>query len=452
MERKNPLQAGIVILGCDKNTADAEHFAGRLKSACGDRIQVVQAAAPEESAVDLDVIVIFSCAFILDAKTESVEMILSWIDARKTASTDPQIFVVGCLSQRYKKELEAELPEVTGFYGIDELDGLLLRLRRLCDAEGQDRDKSVKRKRLSQVPYAFLKIADGCDRACSYCVIPEIKGRFYSVPREALLGDARALIDSGVREINVVAQDTTAYGHDLYRDYGFAQLLRDLCALPGDFWLRCLYCYPDAITPELIEVIADEKKIVPYLDVPLQHSAPSVLRAMGRSWNGVDIRALLRQLRTTIPGLVLRTTMLVGFPGETEADHQHMLQFMEEQRFEWLGAFPFSAEEGSPAAAMSAQLPAEVIQERWEAVMGLQALITGEFMAGRAGGEELVLIDAPDEDTHLWRCRSAFEAPEVDGTLYLAPAPGLAPGQWHKVRVVQAEVYDLYCRLKEDDD
>ncbi|NLV46248.1 MAG: 30S ribosomal protein S12 methylthiotransferase RimO [Candidatus Hydrogenedentes bacterium] len=443
----NKARIGIVVLGCDKNTADAEHFAGRLEERLSKRVTVLAAGTPDDSPPDLDAVIIFTCAFIHDAKTESVEMILAWTTFRTEWGVPGRVYVAGCLSERYRKELEAEIPEVDAFVGIHELDALLARIGGMVSEEAVACDEFTPRKRLTDMPYGFLKIADGCDRKCTFCVIPDIKGPFASLPKETLLADAAALVASGVREINLVAQDTTAYGKDLYAHYGLAELLGDLCALPGDFWIRCLYCYPNGITDALIAQMVAQSKIAPYLDIPLQHVSPPVLKAMGRPEKARDVAALLGRLRREIPGMVLRTTMLVGFPGETEEDHQAMLKFIEEQHFEWLGAFTYSAEEGSPAARMKGHVPGPVARRRREAVMALQAEITEAFNQRREGHEDRVLIEEFDREMGLWKGRSRAEAPEVDGAVYVEADPSLASGIFVRVRMTRADGYDIHARV-----
>lgn len=441
---RNKPNIGIVVLGCDKNTADAEHFAGGLEKRLPKGGTVLACANPDDVPPDLDVVIIFTCAFIHDAKVESIEMILAWTALKAERGTPGRVYVAGCLAERYRKELEAEIPEVDGFFGVHELDLLFERLGEIyIEPNAGSSDGLVARKRLVPASYAFLKIADGCDRACTFCVIPRIKGAFNSVPREMLLADASALVASGVREINLVAQDTTAYGKDLYRDYGLAELLEDLCAIPGDFWIRCLYCYPNGITDALIRQMIAQPKIAPYLDIPLQHISPPVLKAMGRPEKARDVAALLRRLREEIPGLVLRTTMLTGFPGEGEGDHQAMLQFITEHAFEWLGAFTFSPEEGSPAARMKGRVAPSLARRRREAVMELQAGITERFNKNREGSEALVLVEEFDPEMGLWKGRSRAEAPDVDGMVLVKSDVPLQPGQFVRVKLTEAVLYDI---------
>lgn len=441
---------GILVLGCDKNMADAEHFAGVLKRRLPGNTEIRSIEAPDDNAAGLNAIVIFTCAFIHDAKEESIEAILAWTAFRRDQGAPRAIYVAGCLSQRYKKELEAEMPEVDGFFGIHELDTLA---DRLCSHSSRRLPVSTcrfpVRKRLSKNPYAFLKIADGCDRKCTFCIIPAIKGRIsVSIPKDNVLADAAALITSGVRELNLVAQDITGYGKDCYSTYRLADLLADLCALPGDFWIRCLYCYPVGITNALLEQLACQPKIVPYLDLPLQHVSPAVLKAMGRPEKTTYVANLLDKLRSKVPGIVLRTTMMVGFPGETEADHHAMLDFIHAQSFPWLGAFLYSPEEDTPAASLKNRVPKRIAQQRFDTVMQAQAEITGRFNQLRVGTTERVLIEGYDADMELWKGRSRAEAPEVDGMILIEHDGELVPGQFVQVEVTRAEVYDVYGRIE----
>ena len=356
--------------------------------------------------------------------------------------------MAGCLPQRYATELKEEIPEVDGFFGVHEVEAIIKTL-----SEGSTPHKintdSLTRMQLNRKPYAFLKIADGCNHTCTFCIIPAIKGAYYSTPREILLAEAQELIASGIREINLVAQDTTAYGRDLYPDYRLPDLLRDLCAIPGDFWIRCLYCYPGGISDALIEQLATQSKIVPYLDIPLQHVSPPILKAMLRPAPDQDIAALITRLRNAIPGLAVRTTMMVGFPGETDEDHQIMLDTVQKIGFQWLGAFQFCPEEGTVAATMLHAVPEKIVQERYETLMELQAEITADFNTRREGNHVRVLVEVYDEDLNAWTARSAAEAPEVDGAILIYPHPDIQQGEFIEVVLLEASLYDITARVKQ---
>lgn len=440
------INIGIVILGCDKNTVDAEHLAGALMNRLPDNARLLALSGIEGDMPVLDAVVIYTCGFIHDASEESVETILAWGRRRQESANPRRLYVAGCLAQRYAAEMRNELPEVDAFFGVNETDALVRRLQRDTAGKNVSAPEACgmpSRKRLDEKPYAFLKIADGCNHACTFCVIPGIKGRYQSVPRETLLQETQALLDSGVRELNLIAQDTTAYGRDCYDAYRLPDLLQDLCALPGDFWVRCLYCYPGGIDDALVEQIAAQPKIVPYLDIPLQHTSPRVLKAMKRPEADKDIPALITRLRDAIPELVLRTTMMVGFPGETVRDHRHMIEMMEQLAFEWLGAFIFSPENGTPAADMPGQVRRETAARRYDAVMFAQSEITHRFNAGRRGTCVRALIEEYNHDMQCWTGRSAAEAPGVDGCLIIQPDTRLSPGQFAAVKLGQPLLYDM---------
>lgn len=437
---------GIIVLGCDKNTADAERMAGMLSARLPESANIQGITEDTGDVSSLDAVVIYTCAFIHDAKEESIETILEWCRRKADSGSPRRVYVVGCLSERYAAELREEIPEVDGFFGVHEIKDIL---NAICGDTVIRKNKAdlPTRKQLDSKPYAFLKIADGCNHACTFCIIPAIKGEYLSRSREILLAEAQELITSGIREINLVAQDTTAYGRDLYPDYRLPDLLRDLCAIPGDFWIRCLYCYPSGINDALIEQLATQPKIVPYLDIPLQHVSPPILKAMLRPAPEQDIPALITHLRHAIPGLAVRTTMMVGFPGETEEDHKIMLDTIQEIGFQWLGAFTFCPEEGTVAATMTNGVPEEIAQERYEALMELQAEITAGFNASREGQRVRVLVEAYDDDLNAWTARSAAEAPEVDGAVLIHPHPAIRPGEFIEVELLEASLYDITAKV-----
>ena len=394
-----------------------------------------------------DAVVIFTCGFIQDAKEESVEMILDWCQRKVTTGNPRRVYVVGCLSQRYADELCKEIPEADGFFGVNDLETVVTTL---CGntLQQSNQDTGAMLLHFDSKPYAFLKLSDGCNHHCTFCIIPAIKGAYHSRPHDILLEEARQLIATGVREINLVAQDITGYGYDLYSDYRLPELLRDLCMLPGDFWIRCLYCYPAGITDDLIEQMATQSKIVPYLDIPLQHASPSILKAMKRPAPDQDVKALINKLREAIPELTLRTTMIVGFPGETEADHEAMLDLVKEIGFEWLGAFQYCPEEGTAAATMGNQVPETVVKERYETLMELQAEITAAFNVQREGNHTRVLVENYDEDLNAWTAHSAAEAPEVDGAVLIYPHAAIQPGAFIEVELLEASLYDITAQVR----
>lgn len=439
------MRVGVVTLGCDKNTVDNEYLAGLLaKAGC----TLVTGALEDER---LDAVVVTTCGFIGAAKEQSVEAIVDMVD-RKTETGNPaRVYVAGCLAQRYADELLAELPEIDGLVGVGQFHKLAELI--LADAPPARRDhreaqpnaaiyQFMERRRLDGKPHAFLKLSDGCNHACTFCSIPLMKGKLRSVAPDILLAEARALIAQGVREINLAAQDLADYGRDQGKEYRLPELLRDLAAIEGDFWIRCFYLYPGGLTEKLLDTLAATPKIVPYVDMPLQHLDPGVLRRMKRPYRDVNTFALVEKMRAAVPGLVLRTTMIVGFPGETEAEHAAMLDGMQALRFERLGAFQYSQEDDTPAGKLADQVPDEIKAERWRAVMECQESIAGAFSRGRVGQTTRVLIEDIDPESGLWLGRSPAEAPEIDGQIYLRGEAQLAPGTFADARITAAGIHD----------
>ena len=432
----------VVTMGCSKNRVDSEHLLMQL-SAAGYEV------SPEEEELetaDVDILVINTCGFILDAKEESVQAILEAVDAKKRGIIR-ELYVMGCLSQRYRDELPAEIPEVDGFFGAFSFDPLLERL-------SVTPDPNLRNRRYLTTPghYAYLKISEGCDRQCSYCAIPGIRGRHVSVPEEALLDEAKALADNGVKELIVIAQDTTFYGLDLYGGRRLGRLLTRLTDIDGIEWIRLLYAYPAAFPQDVLEIMASSPKICKYLDIPLQHSADKVLKAMRRSIDAKGTRTFVENLRKTVPGIALRTTMMVGHPGEGPEEFEDLLSFVQEYRFERLGAFAYSEEEGTWGAQnLKDSVPEAVKQERLDELMELQAGISLDFNESRIGSVETVLVDSCQPDTGVFTGRTSKESPEVDGEVsvsYSGKAP--EPGDFVKVRITGADEYDLIGETMED--
>lgn len=448
------VKLGIVTLGCDKNSVDTEYLAGNL-SARG--VSVV--AAPRVPArADLDGVLINTCGFIDAAKAESIQTILAWAGhkaERGEAGERFRLFVGGCLTQRYRESLVAELPEVDGFIGVGEFDRVADLLAVPEGAAGPvnliKELPSVEvrpgQERLAIGPaqaHAFLKIGDGCNHNCTFCAIPGFKGRLRSVPKEILLAEARLLLGRGVRELILVAQDTSDYGKDLYgRDYGIADLIGELGALPGDFWIRLHYFYPGGLTEKFIEAFAGCGKMARYLDMPLQHLHPEMLGRMKRPHNEVNSRERLERLRRAVPGLAVRTTFIVGFPGETDEHFEHLLGGLDEFRFRRVGAFQFSEEEGTPSAAMKPRVAARTRRERYGRLMERQAGISAELNRGLVGSELKVLVESRLDDGR-WAGRSEADAPEVDGLVFVSGGEGLRAGDFATVRVTGADVHDLH--------
>lgn len=446
------MRIGIVTLGCDKNTVDNEYLAGLLDR---DGCEIYDAGLVPDENTELDAVVITTCGFIGPAKKQSVDTILEYTDRKKESGNPKRVFVAGCLSQRYGDELLAEIPEIDGLVGVGQFEQIAKWIKEnrnfelpQCSVKATpsvEIARNLKRKRLETKPYAFLKVADGCNYKCTFCSIPSFKGLLHSVAPEILLEEARDLIAQGVKELNLVAQDLTQYGRDLGKDYRLPELLRDICAIEGDFWVRCHYCYPGGISEEFLEVMTSEPKMVPYLDMPLQHLDTDILKSMKRPFREVNTFDLVKKLRERIPNLTLRTTMLVGFPGETAQAYTRLLEGLAELRIDWMGAFPFSVEENTPSATMPKQVNAKTAQKRWDDVMQLQANITAERNERRIGQETRVLVEAFDVERQRWAGRSPGEAPEVDGAVYVASKRTLKIGEFVQVRITEAEVFDVYA-------
>ncbi len=425
----------VITLGCSKNTVDSEHLMARL-AAAGYEVLF------DSDRTDAKVVVINTCGFIGDAKQESIDMILR-AAAAKQAGKIERLFVVGCLSERYADELRAEIPEVDEYFGARTWDGIVRAL-------GASEDPALATERRLTTPkhYAYLKISEGCNWKCGYCAIPLIRGGHVSVPMEELEEEARKLAAQGVRELMVIAQDTTYYGIDLYGRRMLAELLRRLCRIDGIAWIRLHYAYPAAFPDEVIEVMAAEPKICKYLDIPFQHISDAQLAAMHRRHTKAEAMELIRRLRTAIPDLALRTTLLVGYPGETEADFEELLEFVREVRFERLGVFAYSEEEGTYSAEqLRDDVPEAVKQERVERIMALQNEISLENNRRRVGRTERVIIDSRQGDFYVGRTQ--YDSPEVDQEI-LIPVGGrrLLRGHFYEAEVTSATDYDLYGEVR----
>ena len=451
------MRIGIVSLGCDKNLVDTEYLAGVLESRGHEVVG--------QGIVDnVDVLVLCTCGFIESAREESMAALLAYADAKKRLGNPRRLVMAGCLAQRWAQEMQAELPDVDAFAGVGRPETLANLIEEIGKNDSPRPERAataaaaipppsmriahpLPRKRLDAAPFGYLKIADGCDHACSFCAIPAMKGPYSSVPREILLDETRALIASGVRELNLIAQDVSPYGRDLYKDYALADLLRDLCRLEGDFRVRVLYFYPSGLTASFLEVFASEPRICRYLDIPLQHFDPEALRAMRRPQSEAAVADRIGELRRAVPDVVLRTTLIVGFPGESPKAFQNLLRGVQRMRFEWLGAFAFSPEEDTPAAAMPNQVDPRAAKRRLDRLMQIQAEITAEIQTQQIGRVLRVLVESVSEDGRQARGRSYREAPEVDGEIIVRldgdadHAPRV--GEFVEVRITDADMYDL---------
>lgn len=444
------MKVGFVSLGCSKNQMDTEVMLHELLAA-GYEI------TPDET--EADAVVINTCAFIESAKKEAIDNILdiAWLKKHKNLKA---IVVTGCLAERYREEVLTELPEVDALLGVGSIHHIVEAVgEALAHAKDKKRPKYVSFEdkncvalggdRVLTTPefYSYLKIAEGCDNRCTYCAIPSIRGRFRSRPMEDLVAEARDLAALGVRELNIIAQDITRYGQDLYGDYRLPELLTRLTDETDIPWFRLLYCYPDKITPELLRVLRENKRVLPYIDLPLQHISDPVLRAMNRHGDSATIRATVQKLREAVPNLTLRTTFIVGFPGETEADFEALCRFVEETKFERMGVFTYSAEEGTPAAALPRQIDEQTKQDRADILMKLQMGITAAQNEQKIGSTVRVLVEDYDPVSEAHFGRSAADAPEIDGKIYFQSEQRVAPGSFVDVKVRRVVDYDLYGHL-----
>ena len=438
----------MISLGCDKNLVDSEKMLGLLAEG---GYTIV------EEEAEADAIVINTCCFIHDAKEESIETILemaSWKEKGRLKA----LVITGCLAQRYKDEIAKELPEVDAVIGISGyteivpvLDALLKEAQTeeehplVCCPSIDLLTPSLSDKRMVTTGSytAYLKIAEGCNKRCTYCVIPYIRGRYRSFPMEDLLDEAGRLVEGGAKELILIAQETTVYGMDLYGKKMLPELLRRLCGLEGLDWIRILYCYPEEITDELIQVMKEEEKICHYLDIPIQHSEDSILKRMGRKTDRAELTELIGKLRREIPDIILRTTLITGFPGETEAEFERMKDFVEQMRFDRLGVFTYSSEEGTKAADMEGQIDEECKEARRDAVMELQQQISAEKAASMVGKEMSVLIEGYLYEEDIYVGRTYMDAPKVDGNVFVRSEEEMISGDIVPVRITGASEYDL---------
>lgn len=431
----------FVSLGCDKNLVDTEVMLGLLAE------KGYQMVDSEELA---DVIVINTCCFINDAKEESIQTILEMAEYKKTGAIKALI-VTGCLAQRYRQEILDEIEEVDAVLGttaydkiVEAIDEALLG-HSTVQVEDVDALPLVESKRLVTTGghFAYLKIAEGCDKHCTYCIIPKIRGNFRSVPMERLIREAEQLAKQGVKELILVAQETTLYGKDLYGEKSLPKLLKELCKIGGIRWIRILYCYPEEITDELIQVMKEEDKICHYLDLPIQHASDVILKRMGRRTSKEQLKDIMKKLRREIPDIAIRTTLITGFPGETPEQHEELMEFVDEMEFDRLGVFTYSPEEGTPAAEFAEQIEENVKEDRQAELMELQQEIAFELAEDMIGREVLVMIEGKVADENAYVGRTYKDAPNVDGLIFVESEEELMSGDFAKVRVTGALEYDL---------
>lgn len=435
----------FISLGCDKNLVDTEVMLGMLAS------RGYEMTNDEQEA---DIIVINTCCFIHDAKEESIQNILEMAEYKKNGSAKALI-VTGCMAERYRQEILDEIPEVDEVLGttaydriLDAVDAALAGQHEVMTAD-LDALPLPETKRLVTTGghFAYLKIAEGCDKHCTYCIIPKIRGNFRSVPMERLLKEAQDLAEQGVKELILVAQETTLYGKDLYGEKSLPKLLRELCKISRIRWIRILYCYPEEITDELIQVMKEEPKICHYLDLPIQHANDTILKRMGRRTSKQELIDIVQKLRKEIPDICLRTTLITGFPGETQEQHEEVMEFIDTLEFDRLGAFTYSPEEDTPAATFEDQIDEEVKEDRQADIMELQQEIAFDKAEDMIGREVLVMIEGKVADENAYVGRTYRDAPNVDGLIFINTDVELISGDFAKVKVTGALDYDLIGEL-----
>ena len=437
----------FVSLGCDKNLVDSEEMLGALRE------RGYQFTDDENEA---DAAIVNTCCFIMDAQKESIEQILTLAE-RRTEGTLKALIVTGCMAQRYKEEVLREIPEVDAVIGTTSegriaeiLDEILQKGGPagsggylLVDSEDKRTGTTAERVVTTGGYYSYLKIAEGCDKRCTYCVIPSIRGRYRSVPMEQLLDQARLLASKGIRELILVAQETTLYGTDLYGHKALPELLRKLADIPGIEWIRLMYCYPEEITEEIAEAMRDIPQVLHYIDMPIQHASDEILRRMGRHTDRQELTEKIAMLREMMPDICLRTTLITGFPGEKEEDHRALLDFVREMRFDRLGVFTYSKEEGTPAAKMSPQIPARVKKKRQKELMLLQQEIAFEAAQEMEGRVVDALVEGQLVGEHVYLARTYKDAPGIDGALFIETQRELMTGDLVKVKITGSREYDL---------
>ena len=435
----------FISLGCDKNLVDSEVMLGLLAK------EGYQMVDDEQEA---DVIVINTCCFIHDAKEESIQTILEMAQYKEEGRLKALI-VTGCLAQRYQQEILDEIPEVDAVLGTTAYMEIARAIEEALEGKGKVTTEDLNALPLTDPHrivttgghYAYLKIAEGCGKHCTYCIIPKLRGDYRSVPMERLIAEAKDLAEQGVRELILVAQETTLYGKDLYGEKSLYRLLKELCRIDGIRWIRILYCYPEEIDDPLIQVIKEEKKICHYLDLPIQHASDEVLRRMGRRTSKEQLKAVIGKLREEIPDICLRTTLITGFPGETKEQHEELMEFVDEMEFDRLGVFTYSPEEDTPAAEMPDQIPEEIKEERQAELMGLQQDIAFDAAENMIGKEVLVMIEGKVADENAYVGRTYKDAPGVDGLIFINTEEELMSGDFAKVKVTGALEYDLIGEL-----
>ena len=430
-----PKKINVITMGCSKNLVDSEHLMAQLKA---NNIQVMH----ERDHEDYDAVIINTCGFIADAKEESIDMILNAVDAKRAGHLD-KVYVMGCLSERYKNELPSEITEVDGYYGATDAD-----IKKITEGIGVEyRDELVGERELTTPShYAYLKISEGCNRTCAFCAIPKIRGKHKSIEMDILLQEARSIADKGVKELILIAQDLVSYGIDIYKRLALAELLRELVKIEGIEWIRLHYTYPNNFPIDVLELMNSEEKIANYVDIPLQHINDRVLKSMKRNHNSETTRGLVNKMRETVPGVAIRTTLIVGFPGETDEEFQELKEFVRDSKFDRMGVFTYSPEENTSAFDLEDDVPEEVKLERKEELMQLQQGISLEINQNKLGKTYKVIIDRIEDEHYVGR--TEFDSPEVDNEVLIEyDSCDLEIGKFYQVKITQVDSFDLYAKI-----
>ena len=438
----------LVSLGCDKNLVDSEMMIGMLAE---------KGYTFTDDEMQAEIAVVNTCCFINDAKEESINTLLELAELKKEGSLKVLI-AAGCLAQRYHEEIRQEIEEVDAIVGTTAIDKIVDAIEEVLAGkhgkhlEDINREPVYGKKRFVTTGghFAYLKIAEGCDKHCTYCIIPKVRGQYRSIPMEALVKEAEELVQNGVKELILVAQETTLYGKDLYGKKSLPLLLKKLCEISGLYWIRILYCYPEEITDELIEVMKTEPKICHYLDIPIQHGADTVLKRMGRRTNQAELEEMIGKLRREIPDICLRTTLITGFPGETEEDHEVLMEFVDTMEFDRLGVFTYSQEEDTPAALMPAQVPEDVKEARMADLMELQQEIAYEKAEAMVGSVVMAMIEGQVAGENAYVARTYKDAPNVDGYVFVNTSKQLMSGDFVRVKVTGSYEYDLIGEIYDE--
>ena len=438
----------FISLGCDKNLVDSERMLGLLAGRGYDFT---------DDETQADIVVINTCCFINDAKQESIDTILEIAELRKSGALQALV-VTGCLAQRYREEIQKEIPEVDMIIGVAAIDEIAQALDEFFAGKTENHYRNLNAQPWADTRrivttgghYAYLKIAEGCDKHCTYCIIPKVRGSYRSIPMESLIEEAKALAAEGVKELILVAQETTVYGVDLYGKKTLSALLHKLCRIEGLHWIRILYCYPEEIDDELIQTIKEEPKICHYLDLPIQHGCDNILKRMGRRTNRQELTEIIEKLRNEIPDICIRTTLITGFPGETEEEHEELMDFVAQMEFDRLGVFTYSQEEDTPAASMPEQIDEEIKEERCKQIMELQQEIAFDAALSMEGKVVEAMVEGKVADEDAYVARTYKDAPNVDGFLFINTTRQLMSGDFVKCRITGAYEYDLIGELEDE--